>query len=45
MDMHARPLGGIATLRRSNAGRTVTSTTGGSRTTALVRAFVKEHKK
>ena len=42
MDMYARSHGGLSALRRTQAGRTVASATGGLRTTALVRAFVKD---
>jgi hypothetical protein len=48
MDITARPHGGLATLRRTYAGRTVANTTGGSRrhvSHALPRPFVKENQK
>jgi hypothetical protein len=45
MNLQACAHHGIATLRRPYAGRTVVSATGGPRTTAFVRPFVKENEK
>ena len=45
MDTHALPHSGVHALRRASAARTVVDTTGGPRTTVLVRPFVKENQK
>ena len=45
MDLHATADAASRTLRAGGAARKVSSATGGLRTTAFVRPFVKEDKK